>query len=170
MQRIGLLSDTHGYIDQKMLDFFNPVDEIWHAGDIGSMNIIENLRTIKPLRAVHGNIDDSSIRNGFPEKLFFTIEQSNVFMTHIGGYPGKYSPGILTELKEKSPNLFICGHSHILKVQYDQNLKLMHLNPGAAGKQGLHQVRTALRFIIKGDKIEELEIFEIDPRKKEKYR
>src|SRR6056297_793165 len=169
MQRIGLLSDTHGYIDQKMLDFFNPVDEIWHAGDIGSMNIIENLRTIKPLRAVHGNIDDSSIRNSFPEKLFFTIEQSNVFMTHIGGYPGKYSPGILTELKEKPPNLFICGHSHILKVQYDQNLKLMHLNPGAAGKQGLHQVRTALRFIIKGDKIEELEIFEIDPRKKEKY-
>lgn len=167
MQRIGLLSDTHGYIDQQMLDFFKPVDEIWHAGDIGSMNIIENLRAIKPFRAVHGNIDDYSIRNSYPEKLFFTIEQSNVFMTHIGGYPGKYSSGILTELKEKKPNLFICGHSHILKVQYDQKLKLMHLNPGAAGKQGLHLVRTALRFIIKGDKIEELEVFEIDPRKKE---
>jgi len=170
MQRIGLLSDTHGYIDQKMLDFFNPVDEIWHAGDIGSLDIIEKLRATKPLRVVHGNIDDSSIRNSYPGELFFTIEQSNVFMTHIGGYPGKYSPGILKALQEKRPNLFICGHSHILKVQYDQKLKLMHLNPGAAGKQGLHQVRTALRFIIKGDKIEELEIFEIDPRKKEKYR
>jgi hypothetical protein len=166
MKQIGLLSDTHGYIDKKTLDFFNSVDEIWHAGDIGSIKIAEQLKNIKPLRAVYGNIDDTSIRNTYPEKLFFTVEQCNIFMTHIGGYPGKYSSGILPELKEKKPDLFICGHSHILKVQYDPKLKLMHLNPGAAGRQGFHLVRTALKFNVNKNKIEELEVFEIDPRKK----
>lgn len=162
--KIGLLSDTHGYLDDAVLKHFEKCDEIWHAGDFGSMEIIEKLEAFKPLRAVYGNIDDKDIRLKFPEHLRFHCEQVDVWMTHIGGYPGKYSPLVKPEILNNPPKLFITGHSHILKVQFDPKLQLLHLNPGAAGKQGWHQIRTAMRFEINGDKIENLEVIELGSR------
>ncbi|WP_313191306.1 metallophosphoesterase family protein [Sphingobacterium sp.] len=162
--KIGLLSDTHGYLDDAVLKHFEKCDEIWHAGDFGSMEIIEKLEAFKPLRGVYGNIDDKDIRLKFPEHLRFHCEQVDVWMTHIGGYPGKYSPLVKPEILNNPPKLFITGHSHILKVQFDPKLQLLHLNPGAAGKQGWHQIRTAMRFEINGDKIENLEVIELGSR------
>lgn len=162
--KIGLLSDTHGYLDDAVLKHFEKCDEIWHAGDFGSMEVIEKLEAFKPLRGVYGNIDDKDIRLKFPEHLRFHCEQVDVWMTHIGGYPGKYSPLVKPEILNIPPKLFITGHSHILKVQFDPKLQLLHLNPGAAGKQGWHQIRTAMRFEINGDKIENLEVIELGSR------
>lgn len=162
--KIGLLSDTHGYLDDAVLKHFEKCDEIWHAGDFGSMEVIEKLEALKPLRGVYGNIDDKDIRLKFPEHLRFHCEQVDVWMTHIGGYPGKYSPLVKPEILNNPPKLFITGHSHILKVQFDPKLQLLHLNPGAAGKQGWHQIRTAMRFEINGDKIENLEVIELGSR------
>lgn len=162
--KIGLLSDTHGYLDDAVLKHFEKCDEIWHAGDFGSMEVIEKLEAFKPLRGVYGNIDDKDIRLKFPEHLRFHCEQVDVWMTHIGGYPGKYSPLVKPEILNNPPKLFITGHSHILKVQFDPKLQLLHLNPGAAGKQGWHQIRTAMRFEINGDKIENLEVIELGCR------
>lgn len=162
MKRIGLLSDTHGYFDPKVFDFFKDVDEIWHAGDVGNEAVMDELEAFKPTRAVYGNIDDHNLRKRIPEVQAFTIEKTSILMIHIGGYPGRYSLGIRTLLKEHKPTIFICGHSHILKVIYDKSYKALHINPGAFGKSGFHKVRTMLRFIIDGSDIKELEIFESD--------
>ncbi len=162
--RIGLISDTHSYLDPAVFTYFEACDEIWHAGDFGDMAVIEELRAFKPLRGVYGNIDDKSIRLEYPENLRFKCEGVDVWMTHIGGYPGKYNPLVRAAIQKNPPKLFICGHSHILKVQFDPKLGLLHLNPGAAGKQGWHQVRTLMRFDVNGDKIENLEVIELNPR------
>ncbi|MVZ64895.1 YfcE family phosphodiesterase [Sphingobacterium sp. DK4209] len=162
--RIGLISDTHSYLDPAVFTYFEACDEIWHAGDFGDMAVIEELRAFKPLRGVYGNIDDKPIRLEYPENLRFNCEGVDVWMTHIGGYPGKYNPLVRAEIQKNPPKLFICGHSHILKVQFDPKLGLLHLNPGAAGKQGWHQVRTLMRFDVNGDKIENLEVIELNPR------
>ncbi len=162
MTKIGLISDTHGYFDPKIYEWFNDVDEIWHAGDIGSEEVLNKLEEFKPTKAVFGNIDDWQIRNRTSEFLEFKCENMNILITHIGGYPPNYSPGILKILKDKKPNIFICGHSHILKVINDQKLNILHINPGAIGKSGFHQVRTALRFKIENNNIKDLEIIEIN--------
>ncbi|GAA4133632.1 metallophosphoesterase family protein [Sphingobacterium kyonggiense] len=162
--KIGLISDTHSYLDEAVFEYFKDCDEIWHVGDFGSMEVIEQLAAFKPLRGVFGNIDHKDIRNLYPENLRFTCEDVDVWMTHIGGYPGKYSPLVREEIKKNPPKLFICGHSHILKVQFDAKLQLLHLNPGAAGKQGWHKQRTLMRFDIQADRIENLEVIELNPR------
>ena len=164
MKRIGILSDTHGFLDPRIMDYFSAVDEIWHAGDIGSLEVLDQLRLFKPTRAVYGNIDDAQARLEFPLHQQFFCEGVSVWITHIGGYPGKYNPSIRSELEQNPPKLFICGHSHILKVQFDKKHNLLHMNPGAAGKSGFHQVRTMLRFVIDGTAIQELEIIEIEKR------
>ena len=161
MIKIGLLSDTHGYLDEAIFKHFEECDEIWHAGDFGGVAIADTLAAFKPLRGVYGNIDGQDIRADFPEHLRFNCESVDVWMTHIGGYPGRYSPHIRTDLQRNPPKLFICGHSHILKVMYDQKLQCLHLNPGAAGKQGWHKVRTLLRFSIDDNRIENLEVVEL---------
>ncbi|MDH6313277.1 putative phosphoesterase [Parabacteroides sp. PFB2-10] len=161
MKKIGLLSDTHAWWDEKYEAYFKACDEIWHAGDIGSDNVAWRLAQIKPLRAVFGNIDGQSLRQQFPLIAKFEVEQVRVMMTHIGGYPNRYAPGIKQELLAYQPTLFISGHSHILKVMYDNALKCLHINPGAAGKSGLHQIRTLVRFVIDGDQIKDLEVIEI---------
>lgn len=162
--KIGLISDTHSYLDDAVFKHFDKCDEIWHAGDFGNLEVIEQLSTFKPLKGVFGNIDDKDVRLLYPEHLRFFVDQVDVWMTHIGGYPGKYSPLVKPEILNNPPKLFICGHSHILKVQYDPKLELLHLNPGAAGKQGWQKVRTIMRFEINGDKIENLEVIELNPR------
>ncbi|MFQ5448777.1 MAG: metallophosphoesterase family protein, partial [Saprospiraceae bacterium] len=146
MKRIGLLSDTHGFLDDSVFSHFESCDEIWHAGDIGSLEVAERLAAFKPLRAVYGNIDASALRRRFPENLRFNIEGLDVFMTHIGGYPGRYTKRVRDILTAQPPNLYICGHSHILKVVPDKKLGLLHLNPGACGREGFHFMRTVLRF------------------------
>lgn len=161
MVRIGLISDTHGTLDRKFINWFSEVDEIWHAGDIGNMALLEALEACKPLRAVYGNIDGQDIRSAVPEDQIFNCGDIRVWITHIGGYPGKYQTRIRNKIKEINPGLLVCGHSHILKVMYDKPNGLMYMNPGAAGKSGLHQVRTALRFSIAGEKISELEVMEL---------
>lgn len=164
MTKIGLLSDTHSYIDPKIYKYFDDVDEIWHAGDIGSTAVTDTLAKFKPLRVVYGNIDNHELRAQFKETEIFTIEGVKVLMTHIGGYPNRYAPGITEVLKKEKPAIFICGHSHILKVIYDKKLQLLHLNPGAAGFHGFHKVKTLLRFELSNGKIENLQIVEIGPR------
>ena len=164
MKKILLLSDTHSYIDQQILKYVKLADEVWHAGDIGSIQVVETLKNLKPLRAVYGNIDDHDIRKEFPLDNEFTIEKVPVLMTHIGGYPKKYETRIKSKLASNKPAIFISGHSHILKVIYDKEFNLLHLNPGAAGKYGFHNVRTMLRFEIAGDKILNLEIIELEKR------
>ena len=161
MKKILLLSDTHSHIDDTILKYVNQADEVWHAGDIGDLSVTDTIKKLKPLRAVYGNIDDSQARLEFPLNNRFFCEEVDVLITHIGGYPGKYNANIKTELTQNPPKLFICGHSHILKVIFDKKLNLLHMNPGAAGKSGFHQVRTMLRFVIDGDKIKDLEIVEI---------
>ena len=160
MKKILLISDTHGYIDEKIVKYANKVDEIWHAGDIGDISVSDKLKKIKPLRGVYGNIDDQKIRAEFPLHNRFICEKVNVWITHIGGYPKRYNPKILEELKSNPPDLFICGHSHILKVMNDKELDLLHMNPGAIGKHGLHRVRTMIQFEINGKKIENLSVIE----------
>lgn len=164
MTKILLLSDTHSYIDDTILKYVKQADEVWHAGDIGDLSVTDAIQKLKTLRAVYGNIDDAEARSEFPLNNRFLCENVSVWITHIGGYPGKYNPKIKEELAMNSPQLFICGHSHILKVQYDKKLNLLHMNPGAAGKSGFHKVRTMLRFVIDGDKIKDLEIIEIEQR------
>lgn len=161
MKKILLLSDTHSHIDETMLKYIQLADEVWHAGDIGNLAVTDTIKKIKPLRAVFGNIDDAKARLEFPLHNRFMCEKVSVWITHIGGYPSKYNPEIRDELKRNPPQLFICGHSHILKVQYDKNLNFLHMNPGACGKSGFHTVRTMLRFVIDEDKIKDLEIIEI---------
>lgn len=165
MKKILLLSDTHGYIDQKILEYASKVDEVWHGGDIGDLSVTDALKKIKPLRAVYGNIDGAAARLEFPEHNRFECEGVDVLITHIGGYPGKYSPIIRQEILKNPPKLFICGHSHILKVMPDKNLGLLHMNPGAAGISGFHQVRTMLRFDVDSGKISNLEVIEMGTRK-----
>ena len=160
MKKILLISDTHGYIDEKIIKYASKVDEIWHAGDIGDISVSDKLKKIKPLKAVYGNIDDHNIRAEFPLHNRFMCEKIDVWITHIGGYPKRYNPKILEELKSNSPDLFICGHSHILKVINDKELDLLHMNPGAIGKHGLHRVRTMIQFEISGKKIENLSVIE----------
>lgn len=164
MKKIGLLSDTHGYLDPKIFDYFREVDEIWHAGDIGSMEVIDELRKFKPLRAVYGNIDDYTIRREVPEFDRFLVEDVEVLMTHIAGKPGKYARPLYDELQKGAPRLFICGHSHILLVQMDHRFNMLWMNPGACGFKGFHKVKTILRFEISGDKIEHLEAIELGRR------
>lgn len=161
MIKILLLSDTHNHIDDTILKYVHQADEVWHAGDIGNLVVTDAIKKIKPLRAVFGNIDDDKARLEFPLNNRFMCEDVDVWITHIGGYPGKYNQAIRDEISSNPPQLFICGHSHILKVQFDKKLNLLHMNPGAAGKSGFHQIRTMLRFVIDKDKIKDLEVVEI---------
>lgn len=164
MQRIALLSDTHNYLEPKMLKYFDSCNQIWHAGDIGTIAIMDELAKIKPVIAVYGNIDGQDVRNAYPENQHFMCEQVKVFITHIGGYPNRYSPDALNEIKRETPQLFICGHSHILKVMFDPKYKLLHINPGAAGVHGFHKVKTMVRFTVEADKIKDLEVIELGER------
>nr|WP_315186709.1 metallophosphoesterase family protein [uncultured Flavobacterium sp.] len=164
MKKILLLSDTHSHIDDTILKYVAQADEVWHAGDIGNLVVTDTIKKYKPLRAVYGNIDDAKARIEFPLNNRFMCEGVDVLITHIGGYPGKYNPQIKAEIIANPPKLFICGHSHILKVMHDKKYNLLHMNPGAAGKSGFHQVRTMLRFVIDGDKIKDLEIIEIEKK------
>lgn len=164
MQRIALLSDTHNYLDPKIFKYFESCDQIWHAGDIGTISITDELSKIKPVVAVYGNIDGQNVRKVHPENQLFKCEEVSVFMTHIGGYPNRYNYEALDIIKKKSPKLFICGHSHILKVMYDKKYNLLHINPGAAGIHGFHKVKTLVRFSIDGDKIKDLEVIELGNR------
>ncbi len=161
MIKIGLLSDTHTSIDGKVLNFFKDCDEIWHAGDIGNIETADKLADFKPLKAVYGNIDDHIIRLQYGKHLRFKCEDVNVWITHIGGYPGNYDTNVKPAIFNNPPDLFICGHSHILKVIYDKKNDFLHINPGAAGKSGFHAVRTAARFSIEGKEIKDLEILEL---------
>jgi putative phosphoesterase len=162
--RIGLLSDTHGWVHPSLHKFFDGCDEIWHAGDIGGYDTAGILEGIATLRAVHGNIDDASLRRSYPADLRFTVEGVDVWMTHIGGYPGRYSPRVAQGLKDNPPDIFICGHSHIAKVMHDPLLKLLFINPGAAGYHGFHHIMTAVRFIILDGEISGLELIELGER------
>jgi len=164
LKKILLLSDTHGFINDQILKFVKLADEVWHAGDIGDIKVTDTIKNLKPLRAVFGNIDNSEIRVEFPLNNRFSIEGVNVWITHIGGYPNRYNASVKEEIHKNPPDVFICGHSHILKVMPDKKLNLLHLNPGAAGKYGLHQVRTMLRFEINNSNVENLEIIELEKR------
>lgn len=162
MKRIGLISDTHGFTDEKMIKYLDGCDEIWHAGDIGSFEVVKTLSSIAEFKAVYGNIDSYEIRKVFKKTVQFKCEDVSVFMTHIGGYPGKYNSEIFPDLISHHPDLFISGHSHILKVMYDKKHDFLHMNPGAIGKYGLHKIRTILRFTVDKKNISDLEIIEIE--------
>lgn len=164
MTHILLISDTHSHIDEAILKYARQADEIWHAGDIGDLKVTDTLQKVKPLRAVYGNIDDHKTQKEFSLDLRFFCEEVEVYMTHIGGYPPKYNPRTRKLINENPPKLFICGHSHILKVMMDQKLNVLHMNPGACGKHGFHQVRTMLRFKIDKDNITDLEVIELGKR------
>jgi len=165
MRRIGLLSDTHGAISERTLRFFEHVDEIWHAGDIGTVELADQLERIKPFKAVYGNIDNHVLRRMYPENQRFFCEDVEVLITHIGGYPGRYDPRIRNEIYSRPPKVFICGHSHILKVICDKKISCLHINPGAAGNKGFHRVCTAIRFIIDKHEIKNLEVLEFERTK-----
>ncbi len=170
MTRIGLISDTHGLLDARVLEHFACCDEIWHAGDIGSIEVLQALREFRPTRAVFGNMDSGDVRYSLSEFYRFKVEEVNVLMTHIGGYPGKYNPWLIPMFQKargqkdsgNGIDLFVCGHSHILKVMYDHQWGFLTLNPGAAGKQGWQTVQTLLRFVIDGSQIRDLEVIELD--------
>lgn len=164
MRRIGLLSDTHGDLDESLFSYFEECQEIWHAGDIGSAEVADRLEAFRPLRAVYGNIDDAALRRRFPEDLRFDCEGVDVLMTHIGGYPGRYHPRVRRLLEAAAPQLFICGHSHILKVMHDKKYGLLHINPGAAGFQGFHKMRTAVRFTLEEGVVKDLQVIELGLR------
>ncbi len=164
MKRIGLLSDTHGHLDDRILHHLQGMDEIWHAGDIGNLRVTDDLRKIAPLRAVYGNIDGTKIRAEFPLHQRFTIEGMKVWITHIGGKPGRYDMKVRQQLYIDRPDIFICGHSHICKVMKDPQIDAVYMNPGAAGINGFHHVRTMLRFRIEEGKVKELEVIELGPR------
>lgn len=161
MKKIGLLSDTHGYWDNRYEEYFADCDEIWHSGDIGSIELVTKFAAFKPFRAVYGNIDGQEIRQLYPKVNRFMIENTDVLMIHIGGYPGRYEPEVYPLLLACPPQLFISGHSHILKVMFDKKLKCLHINSGAAGKSGFHNVRTLVRFVIDGTVIKDLEVIEL---------
>jgi len=162
--RIGLLSDTHSFLDPSILTHFRECDEIWHAGDFGNARLADELAAFKPLKGVYGNIDGQDVRVAFPETAIFECEGVKVLMKHIGGYPGRYAPGVRPLLVTVRPLQFISGHSHILKVVYDTKLGLLHINPGAAGKEGFHRVRTITRLSITGERIHDLEVIELGNR------
>lgn len=163
--KIGLLSDTHGFFDPRIMDHFHKCDEIWHAGDIGDLLVVKSLEDLKPLRAVYGNIDDKDIQVRFPEDLFFECEGLSVWMTHIGGAPPRYNPRVRKMLATRVPDIFICGHSHILRVAKDPAYDgMLYLNPGAAGQQGFHHMRTMLRFDVAGGKVSNMEVIELGRR------
>ena len=164
MKKILLLSDTHGHLDDKIIKYVNQADEVWHAGDIGKEEIINYLTELKPLKAVFGNIDDKKIRLITKEFLYFNYEKNKILITHIAGYPGKYNKNVNRLISIYKPNILVCGHSHILKVMYDKKNKHLHLNPGAAGISGFHNIRTMLRFKLDSDKIKELEVIELGKR------
>lgn len=164
MIRIGLISDTHSFLDDVVFNHFETCNEIWHAGDFGTMQLADQLASFKPLKGVYGNIDDNEIRNRFPEQLVFTCEGVKIMMRHIGGSPPKYNPETRKELLIHQPQLFISGHSHILKVMYDEKINCLHMNPGAAGKQGWHKVRTLIRFVIDGKEMKDCEVIELGKR------
>ena len=165
MTRIGLLSDTHGYWDERYLKYFDSCNEIWHAGDIGSLEIAERLAAFRPLRAVYGNIDGQDIRVRYPETAQFTVDGASVLMKHIGGYPGKYDPSIRKQIFANPPKLFISGHSHILKVKFDKTPGLMHINPGAAGIYGFHKARKMRRFTGANGNFTVIEVIELNDKK-----
>ncbi len=163
--KIGLLSDTHSFLDDSLLEHFSLCDEVWHAGDIGDLRVAEKLEEFAPVfRAVYGNIDDRRIKSDYPRDLRFDCEGLDVFITHIGGYPGRYSSRVMKIMEENAPALFICGHSHILKVIYDKMYQCLHMNPGACGHHGFHKMRTALRFEIEEAKVKNAEIIELGLR------
>jgi uncharacterized protein len=164
MKTILILSDTHGMPDKRAFRYFEACDEIWHAGDIGTAAVTDSLKKIKLLRAVYGNIDGTDIRKEFPEDLFFICEDVKVYMTHIGGYPGKYTARVKQKILTENPGLFICGHSHILKVMYDKALNCLHINPGAAGRYGFHKVLTMVRLQIDKGEMKNLEVIELGKR------
>jgi len=164
LKNILLLSDTHGFIDNQILKYVKLADEVWHAGDIGDIKVTDAITNIKPLRAVYGNIDNIEIRSEFPLDNRFMIDGVDIWITHIGGYPNRYNARIKEEIQSNPPDIFISGHSHILKVMYDKKLKLLHLNSGAAGKHGIHQIRTMLRFEINNKNVQNLEIIELEKR------
>jgi len=161
MKRIGILSDTHGTLHPGIINFFDKVDEIWHAGDIGNIQTAEKLEALKPFRAVSGNIDGRDLRIRYKEQMVFISEKVKVFITHIGGYPGRYDPGVRRIMEIEKPGLFVCGHSHILKVFFDKKYDLLHINPGAAGSSGLHRSITAVRLTIDGTDMKDLEVLDI---------
>jgi uncharacterized protein len=163
MTRIGLIADTHGYLDEAVFEHFKDCDEMWHAGDFGE-GVAKSLKEWKELKGVFGNIDDAAILNEFPEQLVFMCEEVKVMMRHIGGYPPRYNPETKKELLIHKPQLFIAGHSHILKVMYDDKMNCLHMNPGAAGKQGWHKVRTLIRFVIDGKEMKNCEVIELGKR------
>ncbi|MBS1576839.1 MAG: metallophosphoesterase family protein [Bacteroidetes bacterium] len=164
MIRIGIISDTHGFLDEKVFEHFKACDEIWHAGDFGNIEIAKRLKDFKITRGVYGNIDGRDIRAEFPEQLIFNCEDIKVMMRHIGGSPPKYNPETRKELAIQQPKLFICGHSHILKIMYDDKISCLHLNPGAAGKQGWHKIRTIVRLTIDGNNMKDCEVIELGKR------
>jgi len=166
MKRIGLISDTHGFLDEKVVRHFENCNEIWHAGDFGTLAIADQLKatTGLPLKGVYGNIDGYDVRSAYPQKLVWQCEDVTVYMTHIGGYPNRYAPGVRQELIGSKAKLFISGHSHILKVIYDDKINCLHMNPGAAGNQGWHKVRTIVRFAIDGSNIRDCEVIELGKR------
>jgi hypothetical protein len=163
--KIGLLSDTHGYLDERVFTLFNECDQIWHAGDIGTLEITDRLEAFKPVQAVYGNIDGSEIRWKWPKDARFECEGLHVWMTHIGGYPPRYNPQVVKEIRANPPDIFVCGHSHILRIMADPtNKKILHLNPGAAGIHGFHKMRTMLRFEIVNKKVGNMEVIELGKR------
>ncbi len=164
--QIGLLSDTHSYLNEKVFHHFKDCDEIWHAGDIGDAQVLDALEAFKPVRAVYGNIDDAAMRQRLPLDQRFTVAGLRVFITHIGGYPGRYTPRVRAILTQEKPQLYICGHSHILKVIPDKNSGLLHINPGAAGLHGFHQICTLSRFRITEGRLHDLEVIEMGLRGK----
>ena len=165
MTKIGLLSDTHSVLDPSVLTHFADCDELWHAGDVGNVAVLEALdATGKTVRGVYGNIDDATVRNKWPLNLHFEVEGLSVFMTHIGGYPGRYTSRVRKILDEEKPGLYVCGHSHILKVMMDKKRQCLHMNPGACGQHGFHQMRTVLRFAISAGRVENVEVIELGRR------
>ena len=164
MKRIGLISDTHGFLDANIFNHFKECDEIWHAGDFGSIELANQINSFKPLRGVYGNIDEKNIRFEYPEQIIFKCEEVKVMIRHIGGSPPKYNPDTRKELLFNKPDLFITGHSHILKIMYDSSISCLFMNPGAAGKHGWHKLRTIIRFSIDGKEMKDCEVIELGPR------
>ena len=164
MKNILIISDTHSHLDEKLIKYIQQADEVWHGGDIGSLELCRKIEAIKPFKAVWGNIDGAEFRSDYEEHLIFNCEEVKVYITHIGGYPGKYNPKAKALIKSEKPNLFICGHSHILKVMFDKEFNLLHINPGAAGVHGFHKVKTAIRLQIEGKEMKNLEVIELGPR------
>jgi putative phosphoesterase len=164
LKRIGLLSDTHSHLDTSLFNYFEECDEIWHAGDIGNYEVAQQLQDFRPFKAVYGNIDGHTVRMDFPENLIFEMAGVKVLLTHIGGYPGRYTKRVRQLIEQERPKLYICGHSHILKVQYDKKYDLLHMNPGAAGKHGFHTMKTAMRFTLAAGNITDLEVIELGKR------